>query len=557
MAVTIIKNFWNGTEYKSIAKIVFTSPNFTSPYQAGTRSHMQPGGLYMGTWYEAVDFMYRQLVNQDYVELPDEMEGFFGRVTVDGAFDFSTDTTLTVLHEYGNTFDLEGPGAYPNILYRDRDNYGSIVSASGTGTAPNGQTITDIILTDVVGDAILNEWGNNTTSGTIIDTITGLANPVGELTTLSEIYTTTVIANDEFSSDLSGDITAAVSGIMYSVENETVSGTLNGEFSGLFTGVVADGLGTPASSTISSAVSVAATGHDYGTTLSGILETSIAETMSPIGEVMTTSVSGMVTTYTSDSTYTTISGLVGGELSGTVISGTVYPNVSGTLSGTVTGILEGHDFINDVDVYSSVSGTMVIPLTGLEHVMFNSTDTCSISGVVTGPISGTVSGTIEGSFVKPSELLYHQYSDAYINEASTVPRPRRHHGENSIIFSITFGEAYDCRLTAWDDDTHSTTLNKVLTEEHYRVDAATYRSNMADTAHSPTFRKTNNLVFPPAIDVVLKGDERYYGNFDLIFSIEADEYGEYLAFIPRLVDIDESFIAGSYDFVTTLHYQYT
>jgi len=272
---------------------------------------------------------------------------------------------------------------------------------------------------------------------------------------------------------------------------------------------------------------------------------------------MTTSVSGMVTAYTSDSLNATISGMVSGELTGTVISGTVYPNVSGTLSGLVTGNLEGYDFVNDASIYSSVSGVMTMPLTGLEHVIFNSTDTCSISGTVTGPISGTVSGTMAGNFVKPSELLYHQYSDAYVNKVSTIPRPRRHHGENSILFSITFGEAYDCRLTAWDDDTHSTTLNKVLAEEHYRVDAATYRSNMADTSHSPTFRKTNNLVFPPAVDAVLKGDERYYGNFDLIFSIETDEYGEYLAFIPRLVDMDESFIAGSYDFVTTLHYQYT
>ena len=100
-------------------------------------------------------------------------------------------------------------------------------------------------------------------------------------------------------------------------------------------------------------------------------------------------------------------------------------------------------------------------------------------------------------------------------------------------------------------------LNKILDEEHYRVDAVAYRSNLVDSAHSPIFKKTNNLVFPPAMDIVLKGNENYYGDFDLIFSIQTDEYGEYLAFLPRLVDIDDSFIAGSYDFVTTLHYQYT
>jgi len=552
MAVTIIKNFWNGTVYKSIAKIVFTSPNFTSPYQAGTRSHMQPGGKYMGTWYEAVDLMYRQLVDQDYAVLPDEMEGFFGKLTLDGAFDFSTDTTLTVTHEYGNTFDLEGVGTYPSILYRDRDNYGSISSAtiiSGSNTTAN------IVLTDVVGDSVLNAWASQTTSGTVSDTITGPAAIVEEVTTISDVYTITVVANDEFNSDLSKDITVVVSGTMHSIANETVSGTLNGEISELIEGTLADGLGTPASSTIYGTVSTEVTGHDYGTTLSGVLETSISETMPLIGAVLTTSVSGVVTAYTSDSRNVIISGVVSGELSGTVISGDPFPNVSGTISGVVTGTLEG--VYNGEAVYSNVSGNLIVPLTGLESVLFTSTGECSVSGTATGPISGELNGTVAGDFVKPSEFLYYQYSDSAIDAASTLPRPRRHHGENSILFSITFGEAYDCRLTAWDDDTHSTTLNKILYEEHYRVDAAAYRSNIIDTAHSPTFRKTNNLVFPPAFDAVLKGNERYYGNFDLIFSIEADEYGEYLAFVPRLVDMDESFIAGSYDFVTTLHYQYT
>jgi len=554
MAVTIIKKFWNGTEYKDIAKIVFTSPNFTSPYQAGTRSHMQPGGQYMGTWYEAVDFMYRQRVDQDYASLPDEMESFFGQVTVSGGFDFSTDTTLTVTHKYGNTFDLIGPGTYANILYRDKDNYGAI-SESTASSGIDGDTIVQLTLTDVVGDAILNNWLNQTTSGTLTDTIVGQASPVGEITTISGVYNPTVVANDEFESHLSIETTIAVSGALTSEANETVSGTLTTQLDEVLEGVLGDGLGTPASSTISGAMSVIATGHDYGVTLSGVLGVLISETMPPIGSIFTTIVSGEVVAYTNDSRHVTISGTVGGQLSGTVTSGAVYPNVGGTISGNMTGNLEGYYF--EELVSSDVTGTMNVALSGREHVVFTTLGTCPVDGIAVGPIDGTIYGEMAGNFTKPREKMYHQYSDIAINSTTVIPRPRRHHGGNSILFAVTFGEAYDCRLTAWDDDTHSTTNNKVLAEEHYKVDAIAYRSNIENTAHTPTFRKNTNLVFPPAMDAVLRGNDRYYGDFDLIFSIEVDEYGEYLAFIPRLVDIDDSFIAGSYDFITTLHYKYT
>lgn len=320
MATAITKKFWNGTEYKNIAKIVFTSPNFTSPAVAGTRSHMPPGGEYIGTWFEAVDWVYRQKANQNYAIFPGEMESFFGKFTlISGTFDFNTDTNASFYHSYGEDYDVVGAGVYENILYKDKYNYGIIESC--------------------------------------------------------------------------------------------ISGN--------------------------------------------------------------TTISGIGTVYTADITFSSVTG-------------------SGTL---------------------------------------------------------TSSGT--------DNLTYHQYSNVVVDDATTLPRTRRHHGSNSIIFTNIFGEAYDCRLTAWDDDTHSTTDSKVINEEHYRIDAAVYRSNIEDTAYSPIFRTTSNLVFPPVYDIPLKGDEKYYGDFDLIFSIDVNEYGEYLVFLPRLINMDSSFVAGSYDFITTLHYQYT
>lgn len=134
---------------------------------------------------------------------------------------------------------------------------------------------------------------------------------------------------------------------------------------------------------------------------------------------------------------------------------------------------------------------------------------------------------------------------------------------NAVVFELTFGEAYDCRLTAWDDDTHTTTNNKILNEGHYRVDAVSYRYSMEDvTWPSDTviykYHTTNSpecFVKSPVRDCILKGNEFYYGDFNLVFAVSM--YGECLIFKPRLYDMNDSFVAGNYDFITTLHYQYT
>lgn len=145
--------------------------------------------------------------------------------------------------------------------------------------------------------------------------------------------------------------------------------------------------------------------------------------------------------------------------------------------------------------------------------------------------------------------------------------------QNSVVFQVINGEAYNCRLTAWDDDSHSTTANQVLDGLHYKVVVYAYKAGhvqaggtLGSTVATPGTQKelprSNNIVdsmvFPPGINIPLKGDERYYGDFDLIHvPVEYTEHGEYLAFTPYLYGMDDTFVAGNYDFVTTLHYQYT
>lgn len=432
MAVTITKKFHNGSEYKDIAKIVFTSPNFDSPYTAGTRSHIPPGGEYIGTWYEAVDYMYREFDNQDYVNFTTEMESFFGKMCVSGTFDFETDTSALLWHTYGEDFDVVGSGI--NVVYKDRSTYAIIDSCNSSTVSGAGGVIytADVTFSSVVGSGIVNEW--------IISAVN--ANVSNELVTGLAIGDTNPVQG------------CNLSVVVFGTSDESAPSVLSGTVSGPLTGIM------------------------YG---------------------------------------------------------------SGTVTGVVTGGVQGV-LTNTAGMSSTVSGTVSGTLTGQEY----------------GTVSGTVVGMLYGDLNGPDECLCFQYSTTTpVNGNSTIPRIRRHHGGNSIIFSATFGEAYNCRLTAWDDATHSTTDNKVLAEEHYRVDAVAYRSNVATSAHAPVFLTDNCLVYPQAYDLVLKGNTSYYGDFDLIYVTTAGEYGEYLVFAPRLVNMNSSFTAGSYDFVTTLHYQYT
>ncbi len=166
----------------------------------------------------------------------------------------------------------------------------------------------------------------------------------------------------------------------------------------------------------------------------------------------------------------------------------------------------------------------------------------------------TFSSVVGTSVVGTDEALY-TWLDGLSNTSIWA------HSQNTVIFEVTNGEAYDCRLTAWDDDTHATTSNKILDESHYKVVVAAFRA-AGGTKQEPECADFNNvMVYPAGIDVILKGNSSYYGDFDLIHiangGVSGQEHGEYLIFVPRLHNITSAFTSGNYDFVTTLHYQYT
>jgi len=239
---------------------------------------------------------------------------------------------------------------------------------------------------------------------------------------------------------------------------------------------------------------------------------------------------------------------------GTDVSATVISRYDIT---TTTGIVY-YDSVNKAVLSSVTNDGYFTTVTGVEET-FNKYKFYFSSTTGDTTVSGSnyylneLPPTVSGSNIMPAALYLWQ--DNNNTEAWATP-------QNSIIFEVTFGEAYNCRLTAWDDETHSTTNNELLTNRAYKVVSCVYHA-CAGTKQLPTMDTTTDttLVFPPCIDMPLAGDDSYYGDFDMWHVADGGttgtEHGVYLYFTPRLYDINSSYSSGNYDFVTTLHYQYT
>jgi hypothetical protein len=126
---------------------------------------------------------------------------------------------------------------------------------------------------------------------------------------------------------------------------------------------------------------------------------------------------------------------------------------------------------------------------------------------------------------------------------------------NTVRVNITHGEAYNCYLTAWDDDSHSSTLNKLLSNECFRVAAVAFSTKQDATLEEPDIKA---MMCRPQFNKILKGNDSYYGKFNVIYEAQADRYGGYIIFKPILINIpEEQLTKGVYLFKTVLHYQYT
>lgn len=130
-----------------------------------------------------------------------------------------------------------------------------------------------------------------------------------------------------------------------------------------------------------------------------------------------------------------------------------------------------------------------------------------------------------------------------------------------IVYEMQLGEAYNAYLTAWDDDTHTTTDNPVISGSHYRAAVTVmYITGTKQSPFSAEGTTYGTLVGTPDEDVILYGDtSKYTVSGTLRYNaIDSNVTGALLAFRPMLYGMDTAgLIYGSYDFITTLHFQYT
>lgn len=162
--------------------------------------------------------------------------------------------------------------------------------------------------------------------------------------------------------------------------------------------------------------------------------------------------------------------------------------------------------------------------------------------------------TLSGIIPQDTQLYVWGYGD----------RPLDLDVQNSIVFEVTIGEAYNCRLTAWDDVTHSTTLNELIMGDHVRCSAVAYCCGGSKLVPTPTDPEDPiNLVYPPAHNRIFKGNLNYagykyfYGDFDMVYRYQTDVFGDYLIFKPMLYGIHTGISYGVHDYIITLHYSYT
>lgn len=130
---------------------------------------------------------------------------------------------------------------------------------------------------------------------------------------------------------------------------------------------------------------------------------------------------------------------------------------------------------------------------------------------------------------------------------------------NSISFEITAGECYDCRLTAWDDETHSSVLNEIIAGDHCRVSAVSLYYTGADFENPGSVTE----VYAPVYNRIFKGDTSYlgtdyfYGDFDMQYRTAPNTTGDILFFKPMLYNLHAGISYGVHDFRIVFHYSYT
>lgn len=250
-------------------------------------------------------------------------------------------------------------------------------------------------------------------------------------------------------------------------------------------------------------------------------------------------------------------------------------------TGSATAELFGVDDPNTSEILFTATASFDTPVdtvhwTGHSHTVY---DTVASGVVVSGtriyPSTGTTRRTYT-TYLRPRAGSYRLYIDEITTESGTIldnaelfmwgysntVRPLDMDTSNSIVFEVTTGEAYNCRLTAWDDVTHSTLENELIYGNHARVSAVVFCGS-ASKVNPGESKDPINLIRPPVHNLIFKGNtvyqgqKLYYGDFDMVYRYQDDVFGDYLMFKPMLYGVHPGISYGVHDFMVTLHYSYT
>ena len=225
------------------------------------------------------------------------------------------------------------------------------------------------------------------------------------------------------------------------------------------------------------------------------------------------------------------------------------------------------------------TGTTTVPIntadwTGLVDITYaTSTSGTVISGVLATNIAGATERKYESSLYSRRDSFRLTVSD-YVTTSGIITEDTDLYMwgftnrlldldcQNSVVFEITNGEAYNCRLTAWDDVTHSTTKNELIQGDHVRCSAMVYCCTGSKLVPAES-KVPLNLVYPPVHNRIFKGNtidgtnKLFYGDFDMVYRYQSTVYGDFLIFKPLLYGINESISYGVHDYLITFHYSYT
>lgn len=255
----------------------------------------------------------------------------------------------------------------------------------------------------------------------------------------------------------------------------------------------------------------------------------------------------------------------------------VPPDEVGRLGSGTAETSDGHSFMT-----TAVNQSFEMPI---DTVDWTGTATVTYDAVASGTlVSGTsyyysLVGTVTRTYAASLTPRGNEYrltvdefttnsgvvasgTELYMWGYSNTARPLDMDVMNSISVEVITGEAYNCRLTAWDDVTHSTTYNELIQGEHTRVSAIAFIGT-GDKLEPDESKDPLNLVYPPVHNRILKGHtvvddyKYYYGDFDMTYSHEPGTCGAFLMFKPMLYGIDSNISYDVHDHIVTLHYSYT